>query len=71
MHKLKNCKKFNIMALLKCFSVATKFNNGPKKRMNYYNIWYIYRVLFFKYILKGLWLQMKFSKIFLGEVHEN
>ena len=28
----------------------------------------VYSVNFFKYILKGIWLQMKFGEIFLGDV---
>ena len=35
---------------------------------NYFMLWYVYRVLICEYMLKDMWLQMKFVEKVSGEV---
>ena len=55
MQKIKNYKKWNITALLKCYSRAPKFNNCPRNAwiVIIFGMWYVFRVLIRQLYVKG------------------
>ena len=67
MHKLKHYKKFNITALLKCYCTAPKFNYWPRNARIVVIFGMCIESKFVKWMLKVIWLQMKFGEIFWSE----
>ena len=55
-------------ALLKCYSMAPKFNYYPRNAWIVIQFGMCIESSFVKYILQGIWWQMKFGVIFWSEV---
>ena len=53
MHKLKRYKKLNNTTWLNITILEHPNSIMPKKRMNCYNVWYVYRVLICQIYVKG------------------
>ena len=64
MHKLKKIHEIEHHALFKCYSMAPKFNNCPRNVCIVIIFGMCIESSFVKYILKGIWWQMKLGEIF-------